>query len=302
MKVLLIGATGFVGTPLVRALYQRGDSCTVISRSGRDPWRQPQVEVVTIDPAKPGPWTDHVARCDAVVNLAGERIIDPARRWTAERKKLLRSSRVEITRIVARAIEESRTPPAVFLNASAIGYYGPRGDAIIDEDTDPGEDFLSELCVEWEAAAQKAGERVRVGLLRTGMVLAKGGGVLGPLLPLFKTGLGGPWGDGKQWWSWIHIADEVGLILFALDRRLSGPLNLTAPEPVTVNEFAEALGSGLRRPSLFRAPATVLKLAMGESAAALLASQRVIPKQALAAGYCFKFRSLYPALDDLLGS
>jgi len=302
MKVLLIGATGFVGKPLVRALYQRGDSCTVISRSGRDPWRQPQVDVVTVDPAKPGPWTDHVGRCDAVVNLAGERIIDPARRWTAERKKLLRSSRIEITRIVARAIKDSRNPPAVLLNASAIGYYGPHGDAIIDEDTGPGKDFLGELCVEWEAAAKEAGDSVRVGLLRTGMVLGKGGGVLGPLLPLFKTGLGGPWGDGKQWWSWIHIADEVGLILFALDRRLSGPLNLTAPEPVTVNEFAEALGSGLRRPSLFRAPATVLKLAMGESAAALLASQRVVPKQALAAGYCFRFRSLYQALDDLLGS
>jgi len=302
MKVLLIGATGFIGTRLVRALYQRGDSCTVISRSGRDPWDRPRAQVVTVDPSKPGAWTDHVARCDAVVNLAGERIIDPARRWTAERKKLLRTSRIDITRIVARAIKESNNPPAVFLNASAIGYYGPRGDAIVDEDTGPGKDFLGELCAEWESAAQEAADTTAVGLLRTGMVLGMGGGVLGPLLPLFKTGLGGPWGKGNQWWSWIHIADEVGLILFALDRRLSGPLNLTAPEPVTVNEFAEALGSGLRRPSLLRAPAAVLKLALGESATALLASQRVVPKRALAAGYCFKFRSLYQALDDLLES
>ncbi|UCG87197.1 MAG: TIGR01777 family oxidoreductase [Gemmatimonadota bacterium] len=300
MKVLLIGATGFVGRPLVRALYQRGDSCTVISRSGRDPWRQPRVDVVQVDPAKPGAWTDHVARCDAVVNLAGERIIDPTRRWTAQRKKLLRKSRIDVTRIVARAIKESRNPPAVFLNASAIGYYGPRGDAVIDEDTGPGKDFLGELCTAWEAAAKEASDAAPVCLLRTGMVLGRGGGVLGSLLPLFKSGLGGPWGDGKQWWSWIHMTDEVGLILFALDRRLSGPLNLTAPEPVTVNEFAEALGGGLRRPSLLRAPAAMLKLALGESATALLASQRVLPTQALRAGYSFAFRSLYQALDDLL--
>ena len=301
MNVLLIGATGFVGTPLVRTLCQRGDSCTVLSRSGRDPWGDKQVNLVKTDPSRPGPWTDYLSRCDAVINLAGERIVDPARRWTAERKKVLRGSRVDVTRALAQAIRASSNGPLIFLNASAIGYYGPRGNDVIDENTGAGTDFLAELCAEWEGAAVEAGESVRITLLRTGMVLGKGGGVLGPLLPLFKTGLGGPWGDGNQWWSWIHLQDEIGLILFALNNSLPGPINLTAPKPVTVNEFAEALGGGLRRPSLFRAPAGVLKLAMGESATALLASQRVIPQKALDAGYDFEFPSVYNALDDLLG-
>jgi uncharacterized protein (TIGR01777 family) len=301
MRILLTGATGFVGTPLVRALCERGDSCTVLSRSGRDPWKHKQVNLVKTDPGRSGPWTDYLARCDAVINLAGERIIDPARRWTAERKRMLRSSRIDVTRTLAQAIRSSSDGPLVFLNASAIGFYGPRGNDVLDEEAAAGNDFLAELCAEWEGAATEAGDDVRVTLLRTGMVLGKGGGVLGPLLPLFKTGLGGPWGDGNQWWSWIHLRDEIGLMLFALGAQLPGPLNLTAPNPVTVNEFAEALGSGLRRPSLFRAPASVLKLAMGESAAALLASQRVLPRKALRAGYEFQFPSVYDALDDLLG-
>lgn len=298
-KILLIGATGFLGTPLVRALYQRGNACTVISRSGRDPWDRPRVQVVHVDPSRPGPWTDHVASCDAVVNLSGEPLVEPTRLWTAEHKKLLRSSRVEITKNVARAIRESRRPPSVFLSASAIGYYGSRGDSEIDETTRPGSDFLAELCVEWEAAAREAGDSVPVCLLRNGIVLGMGGGLLGRLLPLFKTGLGGAWGSGKQWCSWIHMADAVSLILFALERRLSGPLNITGPEPITVNEFAEALGGSLRRPSLFRAPTVALKLALGQRAEALLSSQRVLPKKALTAGYSFKFPSIYKALDDL---
>jgi len=301
MQICVVGATGFVGTPLVRELSQRGDTCTVLTRGVIDPWRHKRVEIVTAHLTKPGAWQERVSGCDAVINLAGARIIDPTKRWTADRKKLLRSSRVDLTHNLSLAICEAKDRPSAFLSASAVGYYGSRGDDVVDEDAAPGKDFLGELCVEWEAAAMEAGSDVSVALLRTGMVLGNGGGVLGPLLPLFKTGLGGPWGHGKQWWSWIHLADEVGLILHALDRKVTGPINLTAPKPVSVNEFAEALGSGLRRPSLFRAPEKMLRLALGESASALMASQRVIPKKAVATGYVFRFPSLYDALDDLLG-
>jgi len=301
MRICVVGATGFVGTPLVRELSQRGDMCTVFTRGSSNPWRHKRVEVVTADVSKRGAWQERISGCDAVINLAGARIIDPTKRWTADRKKLLRSSRVDLTRNLSLAICEAKDRPSAFLNASAVGYYGSRGDDIIDEAAEPGKDFLGELCVDWEAAALKAGSDVSVMLLRTGLVLGKGGGVLGPLLPLFKTGLGGPWGHGKQWWPWIHLTDEVGLILHALDRKIAGPINLTAPKPVTVNEFAEALGSGLRRPSLFRAPETMLRLALGESASALMASQRVIPKKAIDTGYAFRYSLLYDALDDLLG-
>ncbi|UCD23238.1 MAG: TIGR01777 family oxidoreductase, partial [Gemmatimonadota bacterium] len=275
MRVCIVGATGFVGAPLVRELSQRGDTCVVLTRGSRDLWRNKRVEVVAADLSKLGSWQQHISGCDAVINLAGARIIDPTRRWTADRKKLLRSSRIDLTHNLAMAICEAKQRPSALLNASAVGYYGSRDDDVIDERSGPGKDFLAELCVDWEAAAMGAGSNVAVTLLRTGMVLGNGGGVLGSLLPLFKTGLGGPWGHGNQWWSWIHLADEVGLILHALDRGVTGPINLTAPKPVTVNEFAEALGSGLRRPSLFRAPEAMLRIALGESASALMASQRV---------------------------
>ncbi len=300
MRVFLTGATGFVGTPLVSALCHRGSKCMVVSKSGRDRWHSPKVSIIKADPTRVGPWQDEVRRCDAVINLSGARIIDPTKRWTKERKLLLRSSRVDVTRNLANAIRQAGTGPSHFLSASAIGFYGPRGDDVLDESAGAGNDFLGQLSVDWEQAAAQAGSRVSVALLRTGMVLGNGGGVLGALLPLFKSGLGGPWGDGNQWWSWIHLVDEVEMIIFALETKLSGPINLTAPKPVTVNEFAEALGTGLRRPSIFRAPKFMLRAALGESSEALLASQRVIPNKALSAGYEFRFPSLYDALDDLL--
>lgn len=302
MHVFLTGATGFIGTPLVSALCHRGNKCTVVSKSGRDRWNSPKVTVIRADAADRGYWQDEIKRCDAVINLSGARIIDPTKRWTNERKLLLRNSRVEVTRNLANAIREAGSGPASFLNASAIGFYGPRGDDVLDESARAGDDFLAQLSVDWEQAAVQAGNSVSVTLLRTGMVLGTGGGVLGVLLPLFKTGLGGPWGDGKQWFSWIHLVDQVGIIIFALENRLAGPINLTAPKPVTVNEFAEALGSGLKRPSIFRAPKFMLRAALGESSEALLTSQRVIPKKVLSAGYKFQFPSLYEALDDLLAA
>ncbi|MEJ2237084.1 MAG: TIGR01777 family oxidoreductase [Gemmatimonadales bacterium] len=302
MRVFLTGATGFVGTPLVNALCHRGNKCTVVSKSGRDPWNSPKVTVIRTDPSETGYWQDEIERCDAVINLSGARIVDPTKRWTNERRLLLRSSRIDVTRNLATAIRELDPGPSSFLSASAIGFYGSRGDDVLDESARAGDDFLAQLSVDWEQAAVQAGSKVAVALLRNGMVLGTQGGVLGPLLPLFKTGLGGPWGDGSQWWSWIHLDDAVGIILFALETGLSGPINVTAPKPVTVNEFAEALGTGLRRPSIFRAPKFMLRAALGKSSEALLTSQRVVPKKVLNAGYNFRFPSLYDALDDLLSN
>jgi uncharacterized protein (TIGR01777 family) len=274
MRVFVTGGTGLIGSRLVRALLDRGDECVVVSRSGRDPWGHER---------------------------AGQRIVDPPHRWTAARKRLLRDSRVEITRQVAAAVRAADPTPHTFVSASAIGYYGDRGDETLDESAARGEDFLADLSVAWEDAAQDAQDVTRVVRIRTGLVLDRSGGALAPLVPLFKLGLGGPWGDGTQWWSWIHVADEIGLILFAIDADVAGPLNLTAPNPVTVNSFAKALGRTLKRPSLMRQPAFALRLAMGEMADALLASQRVVPRRALDAGYTFRFPKLDGALGNLFG-
>jgi uncharacterized protein (TIGR01777 family) len=301
MRVFVTGGTGLIGSRLVRALLDRGDECVVVSRSGRDPWGHERAEIVRGNPVAAGEWQRAVAGCDVVVNLAGQRIVDPPHRWTAARKRLLRDSRVEITRQVAAAVRAADPTPHTFVSASAIGYYGDRGDETLDESAARGEDFLADLSVAWEDAAQDAQDVTRVVRIRTGLVLDRSGGALAPLVPLFKLGLGGPWGDGTQWWSWIHVADEIGLILFAIDADVAGPLNLTAPNPVTVNSFAKALGRTLKRPSLMRQPAFALRLAMGEMADALLASQRVVPRRALDAGYTFRFPKLDGALGNLFG-
>jgi uncharacterized protein (TIGR01777 family) len=301
MRVFVTGGTGLIGSRLVRALLDRGDECVVVSRSGRDPWGHERAEIVRGDPMTAGEWHRSVAGCDVVVNLAGQRIIDPPHRWTAARKRLLRDSRVEITQRVAAAIRAAEPTPHTFVSASAVGYYGNRGDETLDESAAGGDDFLADLSVAWEAAAVAAEDKTRVVCVRTGIVLDRSGGALAPLIPLFKLGLGGPWGDGTQWWSWIHVADEIDLMLFAIDSDVAGPLNLTAPNPVTVKSFATALGRALKRPALMRQPAFALRLAMGEMADALLASQRVVPQRALDAGYAFRFPELDGALGDLFG-
>lgn len=299
MRVFVTGGTGFIGTRLVHALAERGDECVVLSRHATDRWGNRRVEVLEGDPTRPGEWQSRVGDVDVVVNLAGKRLVEPPHRWTDARKRELVRSRVESTRQVVAAIRAASTTPAVLLSASAIGYYGDRAAEVLDESASSGDDFLARLSLEWEAAAREAESISRVALLRTGLVLGPNEGALAPLVPLFKLGLGGPWGSGQQWWSWIHIADEVGLILFAIDHELAGPINLTAPTPVTVNQFAESLGAALDRPAMLRAPAFAVRLALGEMADALLGSQRVVPERALDEGYAFRFPDLAGALADL---
>lgn len=299
MTVFLTGATGFIGKYLVRTLLERGDHCTVVSRTGRNPWAHPRASVIQGDAARPGEWQRAVSGADAVVNLAGERIVHPLHRWTPARKAQIVASRVETTRQVVAAIRSASAPPRVLVSGSAIGFYGPRGEEVLDETAPAGHDFLAGLAVEWERAARAAERVTRVVALRTGVVLATDAPALAPMLPFFRRGLGGSWGNGRGWWSWIHIADVVGLALLAVDGAITGPVNATAPNPVMVDDFADTLGRVFRRPVLFRMPAIGLRLALGEQADALLHLQRVTPARALAAGYRFRFPTLREALEDL---
>jgi uncharacterized protein (TIGR01777 family) len=300
MRVFLTGGTGFIGRRVVASLLERGHRCVVVTRGATSPWPVDAVEVIRGDPTRPGPWQTALGACDAVINLAGAPIVEPPHRWTNARKLLIRESRLETTHSVVDVLRHVKSPPAVFVSASAVGYYGSRGDRPLDETAPPGDDFLARLCIEWEEAARGAADVARVTLIRNGIVLGGEGGALHPMLTAFKLGVGGPWGTGTQWWPWIHAEDAVGLVLLALERDLPGAINAAAPSPVTVNEFAKTLGAVLRRPAVARVPEFALRLALGEAAEALLASQRVIPRRALDVGYAFRFAELRPALEQII--
>jgi len=308
VRIIVSGGTGFVGRALAHALVRRGDEAVILTRGeagdlahrcGRCPGGQ--VTFTTWTPEEPGPWMKSVDGVDAVIHLAGASIADE--RWTERRKALLRSSRVRSTELLARAIAEAEHKPKVFVSASAVGIYGMRtGDAIVTEETAPGDDFLAQLARDWEAAA--AGARaagVRVVHPRIGLVLGRGGGIFGKLSPLFKAYVGGPLGDGKQYVPWVHLRDVVGAIEAMVDRPdLEGAYNVVAPEPVTMNELAESLGDALHRPALFRVPAFAVKLAMGaEAAEAVLTGQRALPRRLTEARFAFVFADLRSALEDL---
>jgi uncharacterized protein (TIGR01777 family) len=301
MRVFITGGTGLIGVRLVRAIRGRGDQVVVLSRMTNS-WHRvgPDVEIVPGDATQPGPWQDMAAACDAVVNLAGAGIFD--RRWNPAYKALIRDSRIRTTENVVAAI--TRQPvradgsPKVLVSGSAIGYYGPHGDEEVDETAPPGDDFMAKVCVDWEAAASAAASAgVRVALIRTGIVLDHRGGALKQLLTPFKLGAGGPVGSGRQFMSWIHFADEVGVILLALDQaEASGPLNGTAPEPVTNKAFAKALGRALGRPAFLPTPSIGLRVMLGEAAVVVTTGQRVLPRRAEALRYQFQ----YPDIDSAL--
>lgn len=293
MRIVIAGGSGFLGTALGASLRVDGHHVAVLTRRPRTP------EDVQWDPDDPdGAWTQALDGATAVVNLAGESIA--GRRWTAARKTLLRESRVRTTRALVTAMQRADRPPAALINGSAIGIYGPHGDEPVTEDTPPGSDFLSILAREWEAEALGAPQATRVVLLRTGIVLDPRAGALPQMALPFTFFAGGPLGSGRQYMSWIHVEDWVALARWAIaTATVSGPLNATAPEPVTNRELAKTLGRVLGRPALMPAPAFALKLILGEMSEMLLAGQRVLPAKALAGGFTFRYPTLEPALRAL---
>jgi uncharacterized protein (TIGR01777 family) len=294
MRVGVVGATGFVGRSLVAALIARGDEVVAFSR---DPARARRTLPAGADArALEAITPEGLADLDAMVNLAGEPV--GAKRWDDAFREAIRESRVRTTRRVVDAIAGATSPPRVLVNASAVGFYGPRGDEEVTEAAPPGDDFLAGVCRDWEREAERAGAvGAREVRLRIGVVLGDGGGSLERMLLPFKLFVGGPVGDGRQWFPWVHLADVVGATLWALDHDdLRGPVNVTAPEPVRFRDFAEALGRRLHRPSWLPVPAFALRLALGQMAEVVVTGQRAVPAALLASGYAFKFPRVAEAL------
>jgi uncharacterized protein len=309
VRVIVTGGTGFVGRALAHALVRRGDEAVILTRGqagdvahrcGRCPGGK--VKFASWTPEERGEWMSVVDGVDAVIHLAGASVTEE--RWSEPRKALLRSSRIRSTELLSEAISRAKVKPKVFVSASAVGYYGMRtGDAIVTEATPAGDDFLATLSRDWEAAASAARDAgVRVVHPRVGLVLGRGGGLFGKLAPLFNAFVGGPLGDGKQYVPWVHLRDVVGVIEAMIDRDdFTGAYNTVAPEPVTMNEFAEAFGDALHRPTLFRVPAFAVRAALGnEAAQAVLTGQRALPKRLTDAGFAFVFADLRSALEDLV--
>jgi len=295
----MTGASGLVGTALAAELRAAGDTVNRFVRASADaaagasdvPWN-PETGDMNLAAAE---------GTDAVVNLAGASI--GGGRWTPKRKALLRSSRVDLTERLVAGLGRLKSPPKIFISASAIGYYGDRGDEVLREESAAGAGFLAEVCREWEEAAAPAVQAgIRTAHLRTGIVLSPKGGALGAMLVPFRLGLGGRTGDGRQWMSWIDVQDMVGGILHILkNEEMRGPVNMVAPAPVTNAEFAKTLASVLRRPAIFPMPAFVAKLAFGEMGEELLlGSQKVEPGKLISSGYLFRYRELRASLEGLL--
>ena len=292
MRVLVTGGTGLVGRPACDALRAAGHAVTIVSR---EPGRVP-ARAIGWDGLRTA-----IPETDAIVNLAGESIAGG--RWTAARKAAIRSSRIEATRALVDAAAAASPRPKILVNASAVGYYGPHGDEPLDETAAAGPDFLARVCVEWEAEARRAEALgVRVVVVRLGVVLAPDGGALSAMLLPFRAGLGGPIGGGRQWISWVHRDDVVGLLREAVgNTEYAGPVNATSPNPVTNRDFARALGRALHRPTVLPVPGIGLRLLMGEMATMLLTGQRVLPKVAERLGYAWQQPELPEALERCVG-
>lgn len=292
MKFVVAGGSGFIGRRLARRLVDRGDEVAILTRNPD----RPAGDGLTWAGYDDGP-----IDADVVVNLVGENLF--RKRWSARQKAVMRESRVDVTKaLVARMAKEPR--PKVLVQASAIGIYGDRGDEELDEASGPGAagDYLIDVCRDWETAARAASDYgVRVVLLRIGVVLGPEGGAIKAMLPPFKFFAGGPVGNGRQWMSWIHAEDLVGLVLHCVDHDdISGPVNGTAPNPETMKAFCKALGGAIGRPSWLPVPGFALSLMLGEVASVLLGSQRVLPKRAQESGFVFQYPNAADAMKDLL--
>ncbi|OAT17342.1 TIGR01777 family oxidoreductase [Buttiauxella noackiae] len=296
MQILITGGTGLIGSHLVPRLLELGHDVTVVTRN-------PDKARTLFDP-KVEFWkglNDHrnLDGFGAVINLAGEPIAD--KRWSESQKQRLCQSRWQITERLVEMFKASQQPPAVFISGSAAGYYGDLGEVVVNEDEPPHNEFTHKLCARWEQIACGAqSEHTRVCLLRTGVVLAPKGGILAKLLPIFRLGLGGPMGDGRQYLAWIHIDDMVNGILWLLDNDLRGPFNMVSPYPVRNEQFSHALGHVLNRPAFMRAPAMVVRTMMGESSVLVLGGQRALPKRLEESGFGFRWYDLEEALGDVV--
>ena len=298
MKIVIAGGSGFLGQILTERLTRSNHSVVVLSRNPetvRNAFTKAEVE--SWDAASLGTWTKRIDGADAVVNLTGESIA--GKRWSRKQKDLISGSRVSSTRALVEAIQRAKKKPHVLVNASAVGFYGDVPDGEVTEDHPKGNDFLADVCARWEFEAKTAENYgVRVVLPRTGIVLDKNGGALQKLLLPFNLFIGGPLGSGKQWFPWIHLQDEIGAIVFALENKdISGPVNLAAADQVTMREFCLALGKAIHRPSWAPVPGIALRILLGEMAGPLLlGGQGVIPKKLIDSGYKFQFPKLVDAL------
>lgn len=305
MKIAITGATGFVGSYLVKRLQAEGEQIIILTRNVNHADRVfpksafPNVEIIAYNPHQSGDWQKVISGCDGVVNLAGASIGEG--RWTPERKQEIINSRKIGTQKLVEAIANAEQKPSVLVNASAIGYYGTSETATYEESSSPGNDFLSEVCVAWEAEAQKVKDLgVRLAILRFGVVLGMGGAIA-KMLPVFKLFAGGTIGTGKQWFSWIEVDDLVNLIVAALKQpEIQGVYNATSPNPVRMSEFCHTLGDVVHRPSWLPVPAFALELLMGDAAMVVLEGQKVLPKRTLESGFTYKYPDLKSALKSFL--
>ncbi len=302
MKLLLIGCTGFIGRELIPLLIKEGHTLTVLSRQSQEKLKtinsNSNLRTLQMNPAISSSWESKEVQsclksCEGVINLAGEPIAE--KRWTSDHCQEIKNSRIETTKNLIKSISNLKRSPKVLINASAIGFYGSHPQTEFTEENIPGNDFLANLCNEWESISQNKPRSTRLLIIRIGIVLAKDGGALGKMLPVFRAGLGGPIGDGKQWMSWIHRTDLCNLIKESLKNSTwSGVVNGVAPNPVRMNEFSNSLGKTLGRPSLLSVPGPILKLILGDGSRVVLEGQKVVSKKLNK----LKFKFSFPTIND----
>ena len=300
MKIFIVGGTGFVGTQLSSFFLDRGDTVTALGTSAS--WQKgthPRFRYIAADASHPGEWQQGLSEADAIVNLAGKTIF---KRWDEAYKKDIYNSRIQTTRNIVDALPTNS--PCVLCSTSAVGYYGDRGDEILSEEASPGEGFMADIARDWEKEALAAAQKgVRVVTMRFGIVLGRDGGAMSRMLPAFRMFAGGPLGNGRQWFPWIHIQDLLSAVHFLLQSpSLSGPFNFSAPNPVRNRELASTLGRVLKRPAVLPAPRLMLRLFLGEVGSVLVESQRAVPQKLLESGFEFRFSDITPALRDITGS
>ncbi len=306
MRVIITGGTGLIGSALTHNLTGDGHEVIVLSRSPGSVQGLPNnARAVGWDTRTADGWADLADGADAIVNLAGESLAGEGRfptRWTPERRQRIRRSRLEAGRAVVDAVERATEKPAVVIQASAVGYYGPSGEEVLTEEAPAGDDFLANVCVDWEASTAAVEEHgVRRAIIRTGLVLSSQSGALPRLLFRYNLLGGGPFGNGRQWWSWIHLLDEARAIRFLIEKETaSGPFNLTAPNPTRNNEFGKILARVINRPHFLPLPAFVMRALFGEVATVVVDGQRAVPQELQDLGFDFRFPELEPALRHVL--